>query len=266
MNNIVNIQLQNFRFDLCLHEDETLSNRLKEFGYHNYNNIDLLQKFLKPGQHFLDLGANIGWYTVLGSFITGDRGRVYAFEPDKNNFALLEQNCQINNCNNTVLENYIVSDITGTERLYRNPENFGDHSLGKNTHLRCFNYHTESHCDIKSLRLDQYFDYENFSAIALIKMDTQGSEPKIVRGLEKLLTKHRPTIIMEYSPGHIYDVGNSPFEIFAFIENFRYQPYHIIEHGIEPCEIKPLDAIELFEKTFELKNTYGCIDLLLIPQ
>lgn len=266
MNNSVKIQLEGLEFNLYLHEDETLSNRLREFGYHNYNNIALLKRFLRPGQHFLDLGANIGWYTVIASLLTGEDGRVYAFEPDNNNYALLEKNCRINNCTNIVLENYAVSDITGQERLYKNPENFGDHSLGKNTHLRCFNYHNESCQDVRSLRLDQYFNDENFAAISLIKMDTQGCEPKIIRGLEKLLARHRPTIIMEYAPGHIYEVGNSAFEIFAFIENYKYQPYHIIEHEALPCEVRPLTVLELFEKTFEFKNTYGGMDLLLTPQ
>ena len=70
--------------------------------------FDLVKRTIKKGDVVLDIGANIGVYTVLFAEIVGDKGRVYAFEPDPKNFALLKKNIEINKYKNVVLINKAV--------------------------------------------------------------------------------------------------------------------------------------------------------------
>ena len=68
---IVNINIEDLSFNIEVFEKETLSDQLIQRGYHNQNDISLLRGFLKEGSVFVDLGANIGWYTLLGSKLVG---------------------------------------------------------------------------------------------------------------------------------------------------------------------------------------------------
>ena len=87
----------------------------------------LLTAEVRPGMTIVDIGANIGYYTLLFSKLTGESGCVYAFEPEPKNFALLQQNLSRNNRTNVVAFNLAASDLTGESFLYLSSENHGDH-------------------------------------------------------------------------------------------------------------------------------------------
>jgi FkbM family methyltransferase len=262
----IKINLKKYHFSLNIFQNETLSNQLREKGHHGSNVLDIFEKYIKRESHVLDLGANIGYYSILAALVTGPNGKVFAFEPEKNNADLLLKNSKENNLQNIQLCNYVVSDKDGSIDFYINPENFGDHSVAKNTYKRCYNIQNEFRVPIKlnSIKLDNFFSIEEFRKIDLIKMDIQGSESKAIKGMESLLQEHRPVILMEYSPAHIYSAGSSPFEIFAFIENYSYIPYKIIDKGQNPCEVIPYSIMDMLNDTFANKETFQGIDILLV--
>ena len=90
---------------------------------------ELYRKAVKEGMTVLEIGANIGFFTLLFSRLAGEKGKVFAFEPDPDNFRLLEKNAQANGCTNTVCVKKAVSDRTGTEQLFVSEEHRGDHRL-----------------------------------------------------------------------------------------------------------------------------------------
>ncbi|MGH8164650.1 MAG: FkbM family methyltransferase, partial [Rhodanobacteraceae bacterium] len=87
----------------------------------------LLTSELRPGMTVVDVGANIGYYTLLFSKLAGDKGRVYAFEPEPQNFALLERNLTRNHRANVTIFNEAASDQSGHSFLYLSTVNHGDH-------------------------------------------------------------------------------------------------------------------------------------------
>ncbi|MNT09228.1 hypothetical protein D3C72_1440030 [compost metagenome] len=118
------------------------------------------------------------------------------------------------------------------------------------------------------MSLDEYLSPEEFQSLQFIKIDIQGCEPQMLAGMKNHLQYHRPPILIEYSPSHIYRCGNSPFEIFAFIEKYKYIPYRVHdEKGSLPSDIlEPLSVPQLFNYTGDLKNVEYGIDLLLVPE
>ena len=93
---------------------------------------DIFLDLFRPGQNFLDVGANIGYYTCLAAARSPD-GQVYAFEPDPDNFLLLQKNIELNNLDNVSASQAALSDKAGTLTLYKSAENLGDHrTFGSN--------------------------------------------------------------------------------------------------------------------------------------
>ena len=70
-------------------------------------------RVVKPGDTFVDVGANAGYYTIIGSRLVGEKGKVYAFEPEPAMFALLEKNVRLNGLTNVVLERKALSNKQG---------------------------------------------------------------------------------------------------------------------------------------------------------
>jgi FkbM family methyltransferase len=158
---------------------------------------------IRPGDTVLDVGANIGYYTLLMARLVGPHGKVYAFEPDPGNFGLLEKNVRLNGyTDRVVLKRAAVSDTSGQIRLFRADRNQGDHRAYDSGDGR-------PSIDIPSVALDDTFkDYPG--RIAFIKMDIQGSEWAALKGMQKLLAR-QPFVQMmtEFWPAGLSHVGVS---------------------------------------------------------
>ena len=103
--------------------DSNDSLRLSINGTYSEYETDVMKKIVKKGDVDLDLGANIGYYTLIFAKIVGKNGKVFAFEPDLTNFTLLKKNVEINGYKNVVLINKAVSDKTGKLKLFLNERN-----------------------------------------------------------------------------------------------------------------------------------------------
>src|SRR5262249_42101912 len=90
---------------------------------------ELVQSLVHENDTVVDVGANIGYYTLIFARLVGPRGRVFAFEPDPGNFALLKKNVEANRYKNVVLVNAALSDEPATLKLYLSEENRGDHRI-----------------------------------------------------------------------------------------------------------------------------------------
>lgn len=264
---IIDINIEGLAFKLEVFDNETLSNQLAQKGYHTQNDVGLLREFLKEGSTFIDLGANIGWYSLIGSQLVGPSGHVYAVEPDAGNVALLQRNQILNGLSNIVINQCAVSDQDGIVNFYNNPENYGDHSVASSTYQRCFDIDEKfAQPDQVACRtIDSLISADEFKKVDLIKIDIQGCECKALSGMKQSLQHHRPPILVEYSPAHIYAAQSSPFELFAFIQNNKYFPLRIIPNGPNPVQVQQLSIVDLFEETLKNHNTYVGVDLMLIP-
>jgi FkbM family methyltransferase len=189
---------------------------------------------VKPGDTIVDAGANAGYYTVIGSRLVGDKGRVYAFEPDPTNFELLRKNVQLNGLANVVLERKALSNRKGTLKLFIADANKGDH--------RIYQPKGESRTsvEVEAVRLDEYFRDER-REIDFIKIDTQGAEGLILEGMGGLLEGRSdgPTIFMEFWPHGLSGMGTDPVALLRALQSYNYRLL-----DMHPPRGKPLRAVE----------------------
>ncbi|MFQ5574888.1 MAG: FkbM family methyltransferase [Terriglobia bacterium] len=159
--------------------DSKDSLRLSLNGIYEPLETELVQKEVVEGNVVLDLGAHIGYYTLIFARLVGSQGKVFAFEPGPDNFALLEKNVQVNRYRNVTLVQRAVSEAAGRVRLYLNEGNTADHRMYDSRDGR-------KHIEVETVRVDDYFaEYEG--KIDFIKMDIQGAEGAALSGMVRLI-------------------------------------------------------------------------------
>lgn len=196
----------------------------------------VFKKIVKEGMTVVDIGAHIGYYTLLAANLVGESGRVYAFEPDPNNYALLVKNIRSNSYNNVVPVQKAVSNNVGTTKLFLSPENTGDH--------RIYNSHDERYSiEIETVTLDEYLkDKEN--RIDMIKMDIQGAEMAALQGMMEILNKNDDIkIFTEFSPALLERFGHSPEECLNELIKYGFKFFEIGHQE----EAMPIDINSLMQ-------------------
>lgn len=198
---------------------------------------EIVKREIKKGDIVLDLGANIGYYTLLLARLVGEEGKVFAFEPDPTNFSWLEKNVEMNGYKNVVLIPKAVSNKTGKIRLYLSQRNRADHRIYDSQDGR-------QSIEIETVRLDDYFkDYGG--KIDFIKMDIQGAEGEALQGMSGLLKNNDVKMLMEFSPGGLKISGMEPEECLKLLTGFGFRLYDIV--GREK-KMKPVSIPELLGK------------------
>lgn len=158
----------------------------------------LLDKYVTRGDWVIDIGANIGHYTCQLSNIVGPNGRVIAFEPILSTFALLAANVQLLEYSNVTLINAAASDetiVTGISVpvFTSGLKNFYQASISSEPN--------EADLNILALPVDNLGLRKK---VAFIKIDAEGHEPSVIRGLHKLLEKDKPRIVIETVTNEIH--------------------------------------------------------------
>jgi FkbM family methyltransferase len=201
--------------------DKFISRDIRDKGVWEPFETLLLRRLLPHFRLFLDLGANIGWYTALAQRVMKPAAEIHAFEPDASNFRLLKINARKPSPVKTRLLRMAVSDRSGKASLYRSADNFGDHRLNSPESGR-------SPLEVRATTLDAYFGARRLPPL-VAKIDTQGSEPAILRGASRVLSPElrENVIILEFWPTAIEAAGEN---IDAFIERlvaFTDTPFRI---------------------------------------
>jgi FkbM family methyltransferase len=135
----------------------------------------VIQSRLRPGDLFCDIGANIGYYSLLGSRAVGVSGSVVAVEPSPDLFSKLKANLAQNGCTNVRVVNVAISDRLGELTLYRGPE----YNAGAATTVPNRGFRRE--CEVAALPVEQVLTSEERRRLRLIKIDVEGAEGPILR-------------------------------------------------------------------------------------
>jgi len=206
----------------------------------------LLKDHLKPGQAFVDVGANIGYYTLLAARIVGPQGRVYAFEPDSANFKLLGKNTAANGYGNVTAVNKALSNKSGTARLYINPVNRGDHRIYDSKDGR-------PSVEIETVTLDRFFEKLD-KKVHFIKMDVQGAEAAALGGMKGLIRRNKGLkLVTEFSPGSLKAFGADPKKYLRDLQALGFRFQEISEkHGT----VKPVTPAQLLKRPWGGSEDY----------
>ncbi len=207
----------------------------------------LLREHLKENQTFVDVGANIGYYTLLAARAVGPKGRVYAFEPDPANFRLLEKNVALNGYHrNVVMVNKALSSESGTAKLYLNPVNRGDHRIYNTRDGR------ES-VDIETLALDEYLKKLD-QKVHFIKMDVQGAEAAALGGMKGLIRKSGGLkLVTEFSPGALKAFGTDPRK---YLRDLQALGFRLLEISEKQKTVQPVTPARLMRRKWGGSEDY----------
>lgn len=183
---------------------------------------ETIKNSIKTGDVVVDLGANIGYYTLIAAKLVGDKGKVFAFEPEPRNFEILKKNVEINGYHNVILEQKAVSDINEKINLYLS-KGIGTHSIKSNKNANMEPIQTES------VRLDDYFSDLNLTdKINFIKMDIEGAEFRALNGMNIILrqSKHLK-IFTEFERDLIIESGTEPKDMLELLFNNGFKMLYV---------------------------------------
>jgi FkbM family methyltransferase len=165
--------------------------------------LGFLRRILRPGQNAIDIGANYGVYALSIANAVGPTGRVWAFEPSSTTASLLAQGIAANNFSNVVLETSAISSKCGQAQL----------SLNDNSELNALVQErplTGSFETVNVVSLDERLQRYDWQDIALVKIDAEGEEARILEGGRNFLARLSPLILYEVKAGadlHLELVG-----------------------------------------------------------
>lgn len=165
----------------------------RERQYESYVARELRQ-LLSPGTTFVDIGANIGYFSLLAAVLINPQGRVIAFEPKPDNCELLRLSIAENDFDNIEVHIKAVADKAGTLSFS---------SGGADSNGRIMNDSEVASQPfplptVEAVTLDEALG--DLDHIDVVKMDIEGAEPRALEGMGEIIKKHRPIIITEFSP------------------------------------------------------------------
>lgn len=203
----------------------------------------LFSILIKNGFTVLDIGAHIGYYTLLSSQKVGEKGQVISVEPDPHNFSYLKKNILSNNLKNVKLIHKAAGDKKKKVTFHVNTINTGDNRVFDNGQLRKV-------IKVDQVRLD---DVLKDHSIDVIKIDIQGSELGALKGLTKTLKKNKEIIVFtELWPEGLEMSGSSLKEYLSFLEKMDFIFYIVDELG---KSIKKTTSQKL-QKEYDEKKLY----------
>ncbi len=203
--------------------DAHVSRQIEEQGIWEPFEGELFRQLLRPGDRCLDIGANIGYFSVLAAECVGEEGEVFSFEPEPANAALLRENIALNGLQDRCyIEELALADSSGEASLYLSDDNFGDHQLQADT--------ARQQVTIKLLPGDDFFRSHPGPA-RLVKIDTQGSEHRVVRGLLQYLRDCGADlhILIELTPYSLRMAGSIGAALIGSLQSLGL-PFFIVDH------------------------------------
>ena len=180
----------------------------------------LFEKVVKKGDIVVDMGANVGYFTLLSAKLTGENGKVFSFEPNPKNFEYLSKNIKINNYTNVTAEQKAISNSSGKIKLFNCPYDTGHHTINQQEGIEAYRLGRTgevSSIDIEAVTLDEYMKNKS-DKVDVIKIDVEGAEALAFMGMKDILAKNKNIkIFLEFFPLLIEKMGNSPEEFINYL-------------------------------------------------
>ena len=185
-----------------------------------------LAAILRPGDTFVDVGAHIGFFSLIAASLVGASGKVYSFEANSSLFPTLRSNAARFSWMEVSLR--AVCNKSGSV-AFSNPGQAGESGWGKLASVR-----NEGHIEsVEAISLDEWHESLLFPPIRLIKIDAEGSEPFILEGARHLISNARPYLIIELNDVLLREVGQTRKSVTDSLREQGYQIFGIGLHGLD---------------------------------
>jgi FkbM family methyltransferase len=232
---------------------------LLENGYWEKCETDYLKSTLREGMTLVDVGAHIGYFSLIGAGLVGKNGTVYAFEPQPDNYRNLSRNINMNKLSGKVIaELKAVTNCSGkTKFCVCKDDSINSSLVSSNVFTR------KRFIDIETVSLDEYFGNKTDVMIDVLKIDVGGSEGQIIDGSSRLLTEKRiRTIFLEYWPFGLINAGYDPDSLLAKLHECGFKikfAREISDQSNTPLTLDGEMGIPEFNKMVGEKSIYNLI-------
>ncbi|MGA2237810.1 MAG: FkbM family methyltransferase [Candidatus Bathyarchaeia archaeon] len=219
------------------HPDASMRRTFRAYAtskVHEKSTTDLFRSIVREGDVVVDLGANIGYFTMLAAKLVGKRGRVYAFEPEPRNYRYLLSNIELNGYDNVIAIHKAVSDRSGKVKLFMCPYDTGHHTINKYDGIQAYRPtfvdEKKEFIEVDQISLDEFFQGV-MTPVNVIKMDIEGAEMLALSGMSQLIEKNDTlSMLVEFFPLLISKMGQSPEEfIRRILEDFGFEVFVVKE-------------------------------------
>jgi FkbM family methyltransferase len=210
-----------FRMRLDLADPEQL--KVYFYGhYHERYEAELVQRLLTGDGVFWDIGANVGYFTLVAATALDRRGQIVAFEPGQNAYARLVENLSLNAFQNIKTFQVAVTDREG-EAVLRVSGDIADSSA-----TLYQTGHTEARGEVcRTVALDHFLEAEGLRPPDLIKVDAEGAELAVLQGAKELISQAPPLFLMEMEEKNLQAAGASKAAIAQFLRGYGYRAAHL---------------------------------------
>lgn len=181
------------------------------------------ERFIKIGDTVLDIGANIGFHTLFFAELVGPKGKVIAFEPMPYNYQALLNNIALDEFENIATRNYALSDQNESLKV----------NASSSQNPGAFNLFEKGETHIDTFIGDEVISEKS---INFIKIDVEGFEYFVLKGLVHTIKTHQPTIVFEYDKNYQNKTNLDPIMIFELLENLGYHFQEIKRNGLVPLK------------------------------
>ena len=223
-----------------LHGDSLLSEMLY-FGEYEPETRIFFEAYLRPGDTFLDVGANIGFYTLLAARLVAPDGPVHAFEPCSETFSRLEENVHLNRPGNVSCHRVALSSENAQARLtLANGGYDAWNSLAAPSMGECGGSET-----VSTVTLDSFVREHGLSGRrCTIKIDVEGWEAQVLAGGREFLSgDEAPLLCVEFTEEAAALAGSSCAGLYRFLEDLGYRIFSI---NPQPLEVRPFPLPDIF--------------------
>ena len=183
-------------------------------GTFETDTIKAFEKLFKKDDVFFDIGANVGFYSLLAAKYLGAKGKIIAFEPTQYGYNKTLRNVSLNTFENIIVEKIALSDTNGEKEMFFNSSWPIDNKFDqkeKSNELLAFE------------TLDSYVERNNIKKINLIKIDVDGFEYKIMKGAKQTLKNMAPVLVLEICGYTLKRNGDSVAELINFLKELGYR-------------------------------------------
>ena len=215
-------------------------------GVYGEFETEIVKNEIKSNDVVIDIGAHIGYFTLLFAMLVGPKGKVFSFEPEPKNFELLKKNVEINNYDNVTTECKVVSDKNKKCTLYT-----FETSSGANRIYKPDDQSNSKPIEVDSISLDEYFkDSEFLKKIKFIKIDVEGAEILVLKSMKSILKENNDIkLLLEFNPKFLSEIGSKESDFFDILHSENFSIFFI---DAKNHKLVLLDfSIDLDPKLFE---------------
>ena len=203
------------------------------FEIYERDTVEVFKEIVKPGMTFVDVGAFVGYYTLLAARLVGTQGRVYAFEPNPHAFAILRKNVEENQYDrivrtiakavsnrNTKMWLFLAGGAAGEASLYPGKKD------------------PRERVEVETTTLDEFFAQEGWPKVHVVKIDVEGAEVEVLEGMREIIARNPDIkLIIEFNPNTQIKSRGSYEELLELLRGLGFARCYAIRHGLQPVEL-----------------------------